>query len=143
VGYEFLPDLAIADIAFRASGKSLEELFSSAADALLNVMIENLDQIEPREERSVQLKNSDLDMLLFDTLQELIYYKDTERLLLRLGPMQIRELDQVFQLKAQARGEVLNSDRHHQRADVKAVTLYRFNVTRKAGGWEATVVLDI
>jgi SHS2 domain-containing protein len=34
-------------------------------------------------------------------------------------------------------------DRHHQRADVKAVTLHDFSVERMEGGWKAKVLLDI
>jgi len=47
MSYEFLEDVAIADIAFRAWGKDLEQLFLTAGDATINVMIENLDSIEP------------------------------------------------------------------------------------------------
>ncbi len=77
--YEFLPEAATADIAFRALGKSLEEVFTAAADATMNVMVENLDGIEFKETRVLRLENSALDLLLFDLLQELIYYKDAER----------------------------------------------------------------
>ncbi len=55
----------------------------------MNVMIENLDTIEPRETRRIELKNDEIDMLLFDLLQELIYFKDAERLLLRVREMHI------------------------------------------------------
>jgi len=40
--YEFLEDVAIADIAFRAWGTNLEELFKAAGDAVINTMIDNL-----------------------------------------------------------------------------------------------------
>jgi SHS2 domain-containing protein len=33
--------------------------------------------------------------------------------------------------------------RHRARADVKAVTLHRFRLEKKNGGWEAFVILDI
>jgi len=46
-------------------------------------MIDNLDAIEPRETRQIELSNDNVEMLLFDFLQELIYFKDAKRLLLR------------------------------------------------------------
>ena len=44
---------------------------------------------------------------------------------------------------ATAEGEKLDPDRHEQRADVKAVTLHRFQVEKTNGGWKATTILDI
>ena len=141
--YKFLEEIGIADIAFEAVGRDLPELFRDAADATMNVMIDNLDAIEPRETRNIELSNEKIDMLLFDFLQELIYFKDAERLLLRTREVRIDERDQKCFLKAKAAGEPLDAVRHHQRADVKAVTLHDFSVEKEDGGWKARVLLDI
>jgi SHS2 domain-containing protein len=141
--YHYLEDIGTADIAFEATGRDLAQLFSDAADATMNVMVDNLDSIEPRETRQIELSNDEIDMLLFDFLQELIYFKDAERLLLRVRDVRIQERDQRYFLTAKAAGEALDAMRHHQRADVKAVTLHRFSVEREDGGWKATVLLDI
>jgi SHS2 domain-containing protein len=82
-------------------------------------------------------------MLLFDLLQELIFLKDAERLLLRIREAQITEKNENYFLKATAEGELLDAERHHQRADVKAVTLHDFSVEATKGGWKARVLLDI
>ncbi len=141
--YKFLEEIGTADIAFEAVGRDLPELFRDAADATMNVMIDNLDAIEPRETRNIELSNEKIDMLLFDFLQELIYFKDAERLLLRTREVRIDERDQKCFLKAEAAGELLDAARHHQRADVKAVTLHDFSVEKEDGGWKARVLLDI
>ena len=141
--YHYLEEIGTADIAFEATRRDLPELFSDAADATMNVMIDNLDAIEPRETRHIELSNDKIDMLLFDFLQELIYFKDAERLLLRVRDAQINERDQKYILKAEAAGETLDAARHHQRADVKAVTLHDFSVEKEDGGWRARVLLDI
>ena len=141
--YEFLEDIAIADIAFRAWGKNLEETFIAASDATMNVMVENLDSIQPLERREFQLQNEALDMLLFDLLQELIYYKDSEKLMLRIHRIEIKKEDAQHMLKAVARGEKLDPNRHHTRADVKAVTLHRFRLEKTGQYWRALVILDI
>jgi len=141
--YKYLEDIGTADIAFEATGRDLPELFTVAADATMNVMIENLDAIEPRERRGIELENDKIDMLLFDFLQELIYFKDTERLLLRIPEVHIDEEDGAYSLNATAQGEPLDAARHEQRADVKAVTLHRFRVEKTEGEWKATVILDI
>ncbi len=141
--YDYLEDIGTADIAFEATGRDLPELFAAAADATMNVMIDNLEAIEPRETRRIGLKNDAIDMLLFDFLQELIYFKDADRLLLRIREVQIDEKDDAYSLNATAAGEPLDPARHQQRADVKAVTLHDFRVEKTDGGWKASVLLDI
>lgn len=143
MSYEFLEDIAIADIAFRAWGKDLEELFKAAGDATLNTMIDNLDAIELKETRSFSLENDELDLLLFNFLQELVYYKDSEQLLLRAQQVEIEEKNALYQLSAVTTGEKLDPNRHQQRVDVKAVTLHRFQLEKTNDGWTAMVILDI
>jgi len=103
-GYRFLPDVALADIAFAARGDSLSALFEAAARALTEVMV---------------------DPLLFKTFK------------VTLGPGKEPSLTCVM------RGEEIDRDRHALRNDVKAVTMHMFGVKKKAGRWQATVVLDI
>jgi len=141
--YHYLEEIGTADIAFEATGRDLPELFSDAADATMNVMIENLDAIEQRDMRHIELSNDKIDMLLFDFLQELIYFKDAERLLLRVRNVQVDEKDEIYFLITEATGEPLDAARHRQRADVKAVTLHDFSVEKENGGWKAQVLLDI
>ncbi len=143
MAYRYLEDFAIADIAFEATGRDLKELFSSAADATMNVMVEDLDTIEEREERDVELRSGEPDMLLFDLLQEVIYYKDAEQLLLRIKNMTITRLAGAYVLRAVGTGERLDPLRHEQRADVKAVTLHHFKVEKTGGLWKALVILDV
>jgi SHS2 domain-containing protein len=132
--YEFLEDIAIADIAFQARGKTLEELFITAGDATINAMIDNLEAIELKETRTFNLENEDLDMLLF---------KDSELLLLRAQQVQIEEKNSEYHLTAVTQGERLDRDRHEERVDVKAITLHRFQLEKTDDGWTAMVILDI
>ena len=141
--YRYLEETAIADIAFEASGKTLEELFQSAADAVTNVMVEDLKTIHLTESRSFQEQNSQLDLLLFDFLQELIFYKDSEQLLLRAPELSIEKSEGNYKLSATLKGEFLNPQKHEQRVDVKAVTLHQFFVEETSNGWLAHVILDI
>ena len=76
-------------------------------------------------------------------LNELIYHKDTEQLLLRVREVRISQADGQWSLSGKARGENLDPARHQQRADVKAVTLHQFNLEQTEQGWSAQVILDI
>jgi SHS2 domain-containing protein len=143
LSYRYLEDIATADVAFEASGKHLAELFRSAADATMNVMIDSLETIEKRESLEFVVQNTDLDMLLFNFLQELLFYKDARKLLLLVSVVAITENTSGFTLHASAFGERLDPAKHHPLVDVKAVTLYRFSLRKDDEGWKATVVLDV
>ena len=141
--YTYLEEIAIADIAFLATGKTLAEVFLAAADATVNVMVEDLTTIRDKERVPITLEHDALDLLLFDFLNEFIYYKDAKGLLLRSGPVRIDQRDSRFTLKTELYGEKLAPSRHPLRGDIKAVTLHRFNLRQSGDTWEATVVLDI
>jgi SHS2 domain-containing protein len=78
-----------------------------------------------------------------DLLQELIYYKDSEKLMLRVHQARVKGNAQPYVLEAIARGEKLDPERHHPRVDVKAVTLHHFRLEKTERGWKAWVILDI
>lgn len=124
-------------------GKDLEEVFKAAGDATVNAMIDNLEAIEPKETRTFTLENEELDLLLFNFLQEFIYYKDSELLMLRAQQVDISEKNSVHQLSAVTVGEKLDPQRHEQRVDVKAITLHRFQLEKTDDGWTAMVIIDI
>ena len=141
--YEFLEDEAIADVAFEAWGRSVEEMFTAAGEATMNVMVGDLQTIEKRARRDVRVESEALDLLLFNLLQELIYYKDAERLLLRVETIQVDLGGQILVAHAVLAGEELEMARHELVVDVKAVTLHRFRVEETEKGWRAHVILDI
>ena len=141
--YRYLEDVAIADAAFEAWGSSREEMFSAAADALLNVMLDDPAVVRPDQSQEVRLENGDLEMLLFDFLNELIFFKDARHLLLRVASIAIAREGETFTLQATLRGEPVDRLRESLHADVKAVTLHRFRVEERDGAWRAEVVLDI
>ena len=141
--YQYLEEIAKADVAFEAWGETQEETFIAAADAMMNVMVADLSTIRMKERRSLHLEADALDMLLFELLQELIFQKDASRLLLRVKELRILREGEHYGLTGSAEGEELDPRRHDLIVDVKAVTLHRFGVERTDGGWKAMVILDI
>ena len=97
--YRFRGDVAIADVAFEAWGATLEELFVAAADATANTMAENLEAIEDRQRRAIRLEERSADLLLFRLLEELIFLKDAEGLLLRVPAVRIDRRDGAWSWK--------------------------------------------
>ena len=138
-----LEGLTLADAAFRAEEADLEELFRTAWRATLELMLPDPSTLRARERRRIALANPAVDLLLFDFLGELIYYKDAEGLLLGLEGLVIRGGPDGYGLEAQAAGETADPARHALGVDVKAVTLHRLAVELTPEGWQATVVLDV
>jgi SHS2 domain-containing protein len=143
--YHFLEDVAIADVAYEVHATSLPELFRDAAEALTKVQVDNLEAIRRARPVRIKVEKDALDMLLYGFLQELVYYKDAQRLALLVEKVEIEEgADGIFRLSADAAGEELDPERHVLNADVKAVTMHRFELVQTPeGAWRATIVLDI
>lgn len=141
--YQYLDHIATADVAFEAWGGTREEMFVAAADAAMNVMVGDLDTITAQTKRIIELQDDDIELLLFQFLQEFLFYKDAEQLLLRTEKLEIAISEGKFHLRAEAVGETLDPDKHDLVVDVKAVTMHHFSVAESNGRWLASVILDI
>jgi len=138
--YRFLDDVAIADIAFEASGRTLDSLFENCAKALTEVMVDRRS-LKPRLVRRMGLTAANQEELLYDFLTEIVIKKDVESLLFKDFDVSIDKTG--GSLKSLARGEKIDRGRHRLRNDVKAVTTHLFGIRRSGDGFSATVVLDI
>ncbi|HXG02171.1 MAG TPA: archease [Candidatus Binatia bacterium] len=139
--YEVLETIAVADCALEIHGEDLDDLFATAGRALAETMVDPATLV-PTVERTLRLEAPSLDLLLFDWLSELIYLKDSERLVFPRVEARV-EADGPCRLAARLAGGRLDPPRTALRADVKAVTFHRFSVERHGRGWLARVVLDI
>jgi SHS2 domain-containing protein len=110
---------------------------------------EALTQQETRlVELSSQAKKAEQAVaeLLHDYLQNLLYYKDADQLLLRPVKLEIERPDsesKPWRLKAQWAGEPIDSEKQELLTDVKAVTHHQFEVKKLDSEWVATIVLDV
>jgi SHS2 domain-containing protein len=141
--YRYLEDVAIADAAFEAWGGSLEEMLMSASDATMNIMVSDLSSVRPMQYRHLRIKENHIDMLLFQLLQELIYYKDAEQLLLLVRSIRVEQHDTDWSAFVEVAGETIDPERHDLVVDIKAVTLHNFSAVQTAQGWKATVIVDV
>ena len=138
--YKFLPDVALADVAFEAREGTVEGLFVACATAMSDIMVD-LSTVERKTTRRISLASPDLDRLLYDFLTELIIVKDVDSLL--FSEFDVDVSPDGTSLKASATGEAIDREKHVLRNDVKAVTMHMFGVRKEGPEWVATVVLDI
>jgi len=139
--FQYLEDIATADVAFKAEGETLEEVFIECAMATFEAMIDT-KKVGTPVEKEVFLEAENLEGLLMDWLGQLIFLKDSEALAFSKFDVKITK-NQVYRLRGLALGEEINQEQHDLRSDVKGVTYHKFELTDTKGGWEATVVLDI
>jgi SHS2 domain-containing protein len=138
--YKFLPDIALADIAFEAESDTVNGLFESCTMALTDIMVDP-KTLHGKVTKEISLKSDDLDRLLYDFLSELIVIKDVESLL--FSEIHVDVKGSGTELAAVLRGEPIDRVRHTLRNDVKAVTMHMFGIRQEGQEWKATVVLDI
>ncbi|MEM5790990.1 MAG: archease [Candidatus Aenigmatarchaeota archaeon] len=132
-------DITTADVAFEAYGNDLNELFANSALAMFEVMI-NTNQVEEKIERKVEAKGDDLQSLMFDWLNRLLFFVDSENLVFSKFEVKIDEKN--FKLEAVCKGEEINRKRHETRTAVKAATMHKLGI-EKNKVWKARVILDI
>ncbi len=138
--FKYLPDIALADIAFEAESTSVDGLFADCARALSDIMVDP-NTLRARISKKISLTSEDLDRLLYDFLTELIVIKDVDSLLFR--DVQVNVGPEGRALTADLKGEQIDRERHGLRNDVKAVTMNMFRVRHEGRKWKATIVLDI
>jgi SHS2 domain-containing protein len=138
--WNVLDAIAMADCAFEIHGRDLDDLFATAAVVLADLMVD--PQTVARDvERSVALETRSLDLLLHEWLSELIFLKDSERLVFPDAVVSVRATPPA--LTARLSGGRIDRARTVLRADPKAVTLHQFTLEPRGDAWYARVVIDI
>ena len=128
-----------ADVGFRASGATREEMFESAALALEAIAFEPED-ITARTCHPIAATGEDYESLLVNWLSEVLYYLDGRRVLMsrfrveRLTPRSVT---------GHGWGEPLDPARHRAKVIVKGITYHQLKIERAGGLWRATVYVDI
>ena len=127
-----------ADIGFRAYGKNLNEAFENAGLAIFNI-ISDTDDIDSTKEISFEITSEDNVSLLYDYLEELLFYHEVEFMLFSKFDVEIGE---NFHLKATIKGEPIDWDKHERKTEIKAITFHKMEV-RLNDIVELQVIVDL
>jgi SHS2 domain-containing protein len=139
--YTILEGIATADVAYKIYGKNLSELFKNAALAVEQTMVD-LATLAPLQNLEFRVKNLELEDLLLDFLNHLIFLKDARQLVFSKFDLHLKKED-YFQLEGMMKGEKIDIRRHNLRTDVKAVTYHNLQIKKERGFYTAIIVLDI
>lgn len=128
-----------ADVAVEATGEDLDQLFGAVADGLATCMFD--EDLPPVGSRfAVGVEAEDLEALLFDYLDRLIYERDVRNVLPVDNEVRIDRSGDRPSLRASARGVPLETIAAR---DIKAVTYSEMAIERTNGDWRAYVVFDV
>ncbi len=128
-----------ADIGVRGIGETVEQAFEQAAVALTAVMVD-IASIMPVQSVKISCEAPELELLLVDWLNAIIYEMATQNMLFCRFKVTI----DGGKLQGSAWGEPLNRDKHHPAVEVKGATFTGLHVGRKSDGrWVAECVVDV
>ena len=130
-----------ADLGMRATAPTLELLMADAARGLFEIIAGDLAQIllRPDQAERFEVAGTDPTWLLFDWMTELHAAFELRRMLFRGFDVSI----DATGLHATAHGESYDPARHSLAHEIKAITQHELSVVETAGGWEATLIVDI
>jgi SHS2 domain-containing protein len=140
--FNFLEKLVTADIAFEAFGKNLNQLFENSALALNETMVDT-KTVSAKVKKIFKLQNAELNNLLVDFLNEIIYYKDADSMIFSKFKVKVEQKDKLWKLTAEIFGDKIDWKKHKLLADAKAATWHMFELQKKGKVWRAQVVIDI
>ena len=127
-----------ADIGIRAYGKTPQEVFENAAVGMFSLMAD-LSTVKESESFDFSVEGEDRENLLVEWLNELLYFFETENVLLK--KFEITEWSD-HHLSARTTGERIDLQRHSLETQIKAATYHTLKVSHN-DLWQAQVIFDV
>ena len=130
-----------ADIGFTAYGNTLNEAFENAGLAIFNI-ISDTSGIDSKIAKSFEITSEDEVSLLYDYLEELLFYHEIDFMLFSDFRVNISNSDERYNLKATIKGETIDWDKHERKSEIKAITFHMMDV-KKTEHYELRVIVDL
>ncbi len=143
MNYELIENITSADIAVRVKAPSQSLLFKYGAEALMSEMIEDISSINLIVSKEGEFEGTELSLLYFEFLNEFLFFKDAENLLLIPCSVEIISSEDLYKCNYILKGEKINRDIHKFRVDIKAVTLHALKIYKENEIYIAESVFDV
>jgi len=138
LSYKFLDHAT--DAIIEVAAKDLKEAFATAADAEINLTLDQ-DKVEEMEEMEFTAHGKDIRYLLFSWLEEIPFVLITEGFAIRRLEFDI-EKNEGYRINAKAFGEPLDVKKHNFKVEIKAPTFYDMEI-RQDNGVYMRFLLDL
>ncbi len=141
--FHFLDDIATADLAFDASGDSLQEVFQGATCAVIEALADPTT-VGATWRQTIERTDEDPAELLFDWLSDLVYWKDAAGVVFNRSELTLTHEDPgCWKLRGALYGEPVNGSVQTLRADVKGITKHLYRLVQEGHRWTVRVVVDV
>jgi SHS2 domain-containing protein len=128
-----------ADIGIVVYGADIKELFANAALGLFN-LIADLDGLNENIKRDVEMSAEDVEVLLVEWLNELIYISDVEHVIFKR--FEINSFSNT-EIKATCYGEKIKPDQKRLKREIKAATYHMLRIDKENNGYKVQIIFDI
>jgi SHS2 domain-containing protein len=125
--YRYLEHMTDAFI--EVSGQTLEEAFETAGIAVVDTIL-NVESVEHKIQKKIEVNATDLNSLLYSWLEEIIILTITEGFAARSFNVKITKADKYF-LTATISGEPIDFDKHHFKLEIKAPTYHLMEIKQE------------
>lgn len=132
--YEILEHTA--DLKIRAYGKDLPELFSYLLRGMFESCQPNLMDETLAVSREIAIKNSNLESLLVDFLNEALYLSDVNN-------EAYFEAEFEKLIETELIGKIKGRKVKNLGVEIKAVTWHELEIKKGGNSWQVTVIFDI
>jgi SHS2 domain-containing protein len=130
-----------ADIGVRAKGDDLSTIFKNTALGMYEIIFLNgPPKVSLKGEYQIKLTCSDLEQLLVDWLDELLFIFSTEKIV--FSEFEITIDPEGFSLDAKVAGEQIDDSELLATREIKAVTYHMLEI-KKNEHWTTQVIFDI
>lgn len=128
-----------ADIGVQGNGATLSQAFEQAALAM-TAIVADVVNIAGRDAVTINCEAPDLELLLVDWLNALIYEMATRKMLFSRFEVAVDDTHLV----GRAWGEPIDRAKHHPAVEIKGATYTGLKVSRQDDGtWTAQCVVDV
>jgi SHS2 domain-containing protein len=138
-GFDYPSGGPPADLLVEGKGNTLGEAVANVALGMLNA-ITPLEGISERETYTVNSEGFDLQSLIFNLLDEILFLNDSAGMTAKSLTVEIDE--EKFRACAEGRGERFSAKTHETGVAVKAVTYHMMKIERTIEGYRVLVVFD-
>ena len=131
-----------ADAKFQAFGKNLEEAFANSALAMFSIVTDP-EKVEGKIEKGINVRGKDLKQLLYNFLEEALFFLETEFFLLhKVKNLTITKISKEYILKAVFEGDKI-SKKYEIIEDIKAMTYSEMIIKEEKEKCIIQVVVDL
>ncbi|MEO0092269.1 MAG: archease [candidate division WOR-3 bacterium] len=128
-----------SDLGMEIYGKDLNELFANGLFAIFDNILD-LETVEIRETKEINIASQSLEELLFDWFRELLFIFATEFFVAK----EVKEIKiENNRLRAIIAGEKFDRNRHRIKIEIKTPTYHMFDLQKTDLGYKATVIFDV